>query len=369
MKIKQLGIKNFRNLEAITYTPGASLNIFLGDNAQGKTSLLEAIFLLGNGASFRDGADKDIVRYNSTGYKVYGEYAIEERTLSSSVIYDAEKNKKSLQLNRKAVNYKHPDLLRFVVFIPDDLFLIKGAPGKRRRFLDFILRQVSGTYASQLENYERILKKRSDWLKLGGKDPEVSAVLDDVFLDNAVNIILSRIRLVSVLDEYWQKIYTKLSEGSALAVRLRYALSFPLAAEAIDYSTIRAAMEKQMVEMLPLEQRRKKCLVGPHLDDLNFYLDHRLAKFYASQGQQRSMVIALKLAEVYAHQLLKQRYPIFLLDEVLSELDEQRKKNLIEYLTNLPCQSFLTAVNLDHIEVNPEHCQISEVRKGNVVVF
>ena len=146
-------------------------------------------------------------------------------------------------------------------------------------------------------------------------------------------------------------------------LKIKYALSFPLVNDKINIETLFEKMEEHLLHNIEKETKRKKTLVGPHLDDIHIYVDGKAARYYCSQGQQRSVVIALKLAEIASIAKLKGSFPLFLLDEVLSELDEEKRKALLKYLEEAPFQSFMTALNMDYIKT-VKKARISFVKNG-----
>ena len=348
MKINKLQIRNFRNLKKIEYDPAPGLNIFIGDNAQGKTNLLEAIFMLAAGNSFRNATDANLVNYEAVGYDLAINYSIFERLLQAKIEYRLN-TAKLFMINNKKSNQNHKDRLSVVLFTPDDLFLIKGSPGKRRAFLDFILKQLSGEYLYNLDNYTSILKKRNLLLKNEQTTAKSFKIINDLFIENATRLIIQRINFVSLLDEITQPIYKEINQGHN-ELKTRYAISFKVDSDKINTDVLQNALRKHMEDHLQEEIKRRKTLVGPHLDDINIYQDRRLARTFASQGQQRNMAISLKLAEMYAFKKVRGFYPIFLLDEVLSELDEGKRKMLILHLRQAEFQTFLTSVNIDNID-------------------
>lgn len=349
MKIERLRIRDFRNLRKIDYEPYPGLNIFMGDNAQGKTSLLEAIFVLATGSSFRSASDANLVNQGSHGYMVQGEYTAGERRIESQVQYQVN-DSKSFFINKKKCSHNHGDRLKVVLFTPDDLFLVKGAPGKRRAFLDFILKQLSAEYFYNLENYQEILKKRNAYLKKETLTGKTARIINDIFVEQAIKLILQRINFVNLIDELCGPIY-KIINGGQNQFKARYALSFAIESDRINTDVLREAMQFHIQEHGPEEIKRRKTMVGPHLEDINFYQDGNLARIYASQGQQRNMAISLKLTEIYAYARIKEDYPVFLLDEVLAELDEGKRRMLLAYLQDAEFQSFLTAVKMDELDL------------------
>ena len=354
--------RDFRNLEKLTYRPGSGLNIILGDNAQGKTNILESIYLLSVGTSFRTGSDKNLLRYNKETYALRGLYSCNDRNLEAELTYHL-KSGKMFKINSKKTTFGNPLRLRVVIFSPDDLFLIKGSPHKRRQFLDFILTQIKSEYNYNLVNYSKILKKRNLLLKREQYNTRSFAIIEEVFIENAARIILARINLINNLDEYAASIYQEITNRKG-NLKIRYALSFPLESGKINHDALKEALKKQIGEKKEQEIKRRSSLVGPHRDDLNVYQDGRIARYFASQGQQRNIVVALKLAELHTLKKISGFNPVFLLDEVLSELDREKRQLLLDYLQEAEFQSFLTSVNLD--EIDHKSAAVVTVKNGHL---
>lgn len=361
MKLRQVEARDFRNIARLNYHPGAGLNILLGDNAQGKTNILESIYVLSTGSSFRTGQDKNMIAYEKEAFILRGRYDYNGRDFEAVLNYNL-KAGKNFTLNSKKTNFNNNDRLRVVLFTPDDLYLIKGSPGKRRQFLDFILGQIKTEYDYNLANYVKILKKRNLLLKREQSNTKSFKIIEDIFIENAARVILARINLITILDECSSLIYKEISNEGQL--KTRYALSFPIDSGKINLDILKTALKKQIQEKADQEIRRKSSLVGPHLDDIHIYQDGRMARYFASQGQQRNIAVTLKLAELYTFRKISGFHPVFLLDEVLSELDAQKRQLLLDHLQEAEFQSFLTSVHLNDIEYS--RAAVSVVQNGKI---
>jgi DNA replication and repair protein RecF len=346
LKLDKIWIKNFRNIKNLYYEANEKLNFFIGNNAQGKTSFLEAIYVLSNPNTFRIGNDSNLINYQADSYSVSSWHTFEARQINSDLCYNSVR--KIFKINHKLTNYKNNDRLRVVLFTPDDLYLIKGSPVKRRLFIDYLLRQVSYEYSFNLDKYNSILKKRNILLKNNQANSKSFIILNELFIENSVKIIIQRINLINTIDELISNLFTQIN-NSHIPIKIKYALSFKIDSDKINSDILSKEMFKYLDQNIDNEIAKRKTLFGPHLDDLNFYLNNRSAKIYASQGQQRNLAISLKLAEVYVFKKIKNYYPLFLLDEVMAELDEERKQNLFNLLSKADFQSFLTSVSLDKI--------------------
>ncbi|MGI5911966.1 MAG: DNA replication/repair protein RecF [Syntrophomonadaceae bacterium] len=350
MKLKRLEIANFRNILNIHYQPGPGLNILQGDNGQGKTNIIESIYVLATGNSFRTNIDKNLVNYDKDSFHIQGCYTCKERKIESNLQYNISNGKK-YTINSKKTTHRHYDRLRVVLFTPDDLSLIKGAPGKRRNFIDVLLKQIFKEYYSDFVSYTKILKKRNLLLKKEQTNSTSFEIINQLFIENAARIIMARIKLINVLDEKAAAVYNKLNDEDII-LKIRYALSFPIDSDKIDANVLKEALKKQINLKHEDEIKQKNTLIGPHLDDINIYQNGKIARYFASQGQQRNIVVAIKLAEMITFNTISDFYPVFLLDEVLSELDNKKQYLLLDYLNEAEFQSFLTSVRLKDIKKN-----------------
>lgn len=350
MKIKQLQLNNFRNIEKIELNPDEKLNFFIGNNAQGKTNILEAIFFLATGNSFRSNDDNNLVKFGSQNFLLKASYKYEDRTIHTNLSYEKQQGK-IIKINGKKPGQSNANRLKTVLFIPDDLFLVKGNPAKRRNFLDFVLKQLSPEYKYNLNNYSNILKKRNFLLKREQSKSSSFAIVDELFVESAVKIVIARLKYINVLDSTVREIYEKLNSEPP-QLKIRYALSFPLDNGKINLESLRETLSKEIKQNKEVELKKRITVLGPHLDDMHIYQDGRLARQFASQGQQRNISVCLKFAEMESFKKISGYYPILLLDEVLAELDNQKRQLLIDYLLKSQFQSFLTSVNLERINLS-----------------
>jgi len=348
LKLKKISIENFRNITDIEYEAVNGLNIFMGENAQGKTNIIEAIFMMATGNSFRTSNDKLMVKYESACFQIAGKHQFENRLIDTGVYYHLNKGK-TIKINNKKTTQNNTNRLRVVVFTPDDLYLVKGSPSRRRIFVDIILREVSAEYRLLLENYNKVLRKRNDLLRKDKSNTRNYSVINELFIEYSVKIITSRINFVNLLDKLVKESYTKINKNDD-EIKLKYALSFPVQDDKENKQTLTDNLYNYLADKKENELRKKRSIAGPHLDDINIYLNNKPARLYASQGQQRNIAVSLKLAEIYAFKELCGFYPVFMLDEVLAELDDIRKVNLLEEISKGEYQSFLTSVSNENLK-------------------
>lgn len=366
MKVIRYQAVNFRNLLKVEHLPSPVMNIIVGDNAQGKTNLLEAICVSATGTSFRTASDRVMVNNQAEEYQLFCCYEFEERCFESKIKFSRATGK-TITLNGRKTNHHHPDRLRVVVFTPDDLYLVKGSPSRRRFFLDFSLKQANAEYGYYLDNYVKILKKRNALLKNNQANTKTFALTTEIYIEQAVKIILARIQMVNLLDQLAGSLYEDISGECSGGLKLRYALSFPLDSGKINFDILRLSMLNQLQQINEQERARKTSLIGPHRDDINIYLSDHPARQFASQGQQRSIAVSLKLAELMALQKTHGEYPVFLLDEVLSELDNQRQQRLLSYLQSASFQSFVTTVHLENRFLKESSVSVYRMQGGKLI--
>lgn len=365
MFLQAVHINNFRNIENVYYEPSQQMNIFIGENGQGKTNLLEAICVLAQGSSFRSANDADLMRYETEKYEIQGRYLINADKKVDAALSFQSNGTKSFKINGKKTTLNSADRLRVVVFTPDDLYLVKGSPSLRRSFIDFGLKQISADYHKHWDDFYRLLRKRNISFKNPMSNVKGLEILDEMYCDQAAQIVLARLNYVNVINSRARDIYRALNPaGGELTVR--YALSFPISNGKINVDCIKRALADEIQGKRALEVQRGTSMFGPHRDDVYLYLEGRMARHFASQGQQRNLVVSIKLAELEAFREVKGYYPVFILDEVLAELDEEKKRLLIEFLGKAEFQSFLSSVNLDVLE-KATRARISLVQAGSLL--
>ncbi len=267
--------------------------------------------------------------------------------------------RKKITLNNKRFIPQQQDRLRATIFTPDDLYLIKGSPSRRRSFLDSLLTQISSDYKRNLDDYEQLLSRRNNLLRADSVEMAMLEAIDHVFASTAAQIIMARLNILRTLEVYALDSYQTI--GGREALRLKYAVSFPLSSGKINYETVKKDLMDNILSIRSRECHLKNTMIGPHRDDINLYIKENNAKLFASQGQQRNIVIALKLAELETIHKTTGFYPIFLLDEVLAELDAQKREQIIGFLQGSPFQTFLTSVEISLFgDINGKIMRIEE---------
>ena len=356
MKIKGLYLHNFRNYGLCSLQFPAMVNIFYGKNAQGKTNLLEAIFYAAFGMSHRtfqeddlfgDGRREMAVKADFTSFDSDYEIKIKRYEQNGRI-------KKELLLDNVIIRAKeHYGTLNTVMFSPEDLQLIKGEPQLRRRFFDMQIAQTDKAYYELLVKYKRLLQQRNRLLKEirdNNGDKSQLNLWNNELSASATRIIKKRLAALKELLVIASGIYASIAGGSE-SMLINYALKtsndFILQQSDKSESEWQEFYLKELHERQALDILRGNTSIGPHRDDLLFYVSGKLLKAFGSQGQQRSAALALKLAQLEYVKNNTGEYPVLLLDDVMSELDSERRTHLLKFIDGR-VQTFIT-VNDKHL--------------------
>ncbi len=327
MHLKRLELTNFRSYEHRTFEPIPTINIIRGQNAVGKTNLIEAIHYLTGAGSFRTSRDSDLIRHGCNGFQLIGDVFSDGR--EHHIEIDRREGRKSYTVNgvKKRRRADITGLVRCVAFCPDDLELIKGSAAERRSFLDSSISQIRPNYASCISEYNRLLLQKSRILRDYHKKSSLLELLDDFtsqLLAYGARIILYRRSFCESLSISASEEHEKISGGSE---KLSIAYSCPY--EAQDVKNLYLEMWETYMKRKADELERGVSLVGPHRDELQIMINGALARDFASQGQIRSAVLSLMLAKRSLYYKNTGEYPIMLLDDILSELDDKRRSYVL----------------------------------------
>jgi len=326
MKIQHLSLRNFRNAEEseIDFSPG--VNVICGANAAGKTNILEAIFYFAAGKSFRNCKDRELIKFGCEKGQIGIKFATQNVEYDMSAILN-KSGRRIIKLGN-SVPLKMTEYIgrfRAVIFTPDHLSLVKGSPENRRRFLDLAICQSFPRYAPTLNEYNRVLAQKNALLKHGNVIDELLQVYNERLASLAAVITVNRRKYVLKLEEEARKFLLDMS-GSKENLTLNYQSQAGL------FESQDELKEKYLQlfnEKAGYEKERYLAFYGAHKDDFAVCINKKSARMYGSQGQQRSIVLALKLAEGELSAKLTGEYPVFLLDDILSELDKDRKEYIL----------------------------------------
>ena len=362
MFLKNIKIQNFRNYKNLSLNFEKGLNIIYGNNGQGKTNLLESIYVLGMTKSHRSYIDNDLIKENENFFKVSGNLYIENIKSKLELTYDNSDKVLKLDNNivKKISNYISK--MNIIIFYPDDLNLIKGSPFDRRRFLNSEVSQLSGEYLNILNDYNKLLKMRNDYLKNNNIDQNYLTILTNYLIDKAIILYKMRFKFIEKLNNNIEKIYDDLANIKKF--NIIYKTSFKI--ENYEKEALKQQMIEQFKKNYHKELKNKITMIGPHRDDLEFYIDNDNIKNLGSQGQQRMAILAIKLAEINIIKSYKGSYPILLLDDVFSELDKKKKNNLLKYLEK-DIQTIITTTDLTNINKKiRDNSKLIEIEKGQI---
>lgn len=360
MWLEHLNLKHYRNYEEATATFSPKLNIFLGQNAQGKTNFLEAIYFLALTRSHRTRSDKELVTFGQSGFSISGLVHRTNNNLPLDITWTDKGRVCKLNHLKQNKLSDYIGKMTVVLFAPEDLQLIKGAPSLRRKFMDIDLGQIKPLYLSDLSHYNHVLKQRNSYLKSADKvDTVFLSVLDEQLADYGSRVITHRMAFIEQLAIEADRNHYAIS-NQLEHVKLSYQSSVNFS----DLSTLKEAFIKQLEQQQQRDIFKRNTSIGPHRDDLTFAINDIPADF-CSQGQHRSLILSLKMAEI---ELFKQQtgdYPILLLDDVMSELDNNRQMKLLEGIKE-NVQTFITTTSLDHLKGLPDDLQVFQVNQGTI---
>lgn len=337
MFIESLSLNNYRNYYNADINFSEGINILYGDNAQGKTNVLEAIYMLATTKSHRGNKDKEIIRFECDESHIRA--SVKKHQVSHRIDMHLRKSKsKGVAIDMLPIR-KSADLMglvNIILFSPEDLTIIKNSPSERRRFMDMELCQLNKIYYSNLATYNKILNQRNNLLKQIYYDKsqiDMLDVWDNQLVDYGIKIIKERNNFIDMLNEIILDIHKKLTSNK----------------EELIISYDKDVHENIFLEEICLKRdmdlRYQSTQIGPHRDDLSFMINGIDVKKFGSQGQQRTVALSLKLAEISLVKKIINDNPILLLDDVMSELDSTRRDALLSYINDI--QTIITCTGYD----------------------
>jgi len=332
--LRKIKLVNFRNYKTFNINFQKNINIIIGDNAQGKTNILESIYTLALTKSYRTTNDSNLIRINQEKFIIIGE--IKDGSIFKKLSLELHKSNKVVKINDNIIN-KISDYignLYVILSSPDDLQMIKGSPTERRNFLNIEISQLSSNYIKKYNEFNKILKMRNDYLKLlftnNIGDYAYLEVLTNNLIDREIDIYMERKNFIDKVNKNLTDIYKDIANIKDLKIIYETNVEFN------DFNT--QDIKRVLTEKYKKNQQREiamgMTLYGPHRDDFTFKINDNDIKIFGSQGQQKLAFIALKFAEIPIFEEKTGTKPIILLDDIFSELDKTKKNKLIQYINN-----------------------------------
>ena len=353
MYINKIKLNNFRNYDEQEIELEPNINIFYGDNAQGKTNIIESIFISSIGKSFRTNKENELIKFNKDFSSIYIEYEKSDRQGNIRINIS---NKKEIFINGVKIK-KLSELLgkiNTVIFTPDDINILKDGPQKRRRFLDIMIGQLRPNYVHILNMYNKTIEQRNNYLKqikIENKPEEMLEIWDEKLAEYGVKIYEYRNEFIEKIKNKINNIHKKITDEK----------------EEIKIEYISDCSNKENYLNI-LKERKKLDIIkgfttkGIHRDDFMIYINDELVNVYGSQGQNRTVILSLKISELQVIYDEIGEYPILLLDDFMSELDEKRRKNFLENIKDT--QVIITCT--DKLELDNIKYKIYNVKKGEI---
>ncbi|MDD4809096.1 MAG: DNA replication/repair protein RecF, partial [Bacilli bacterium] len=311
--------------------------------------------------------DNNLIKNGFNNAKIKGN--ILDNNIKSTMEINIEKKNKHFKIDNNDIKKTSDYIskLNIIIFYPEDLELIKGSPGVRRKYFNLELSQLYPKYFKVLNDYKKILKIRNDYLKQMQKGIEVDQtyfdILTEYLIENAIFIYKARNKFILRINEYFGKIYKRISGTEGLIIK--YSPYFNL--ENFETEYLKKTLKEKVIKMHSTEIKLGVTLIGPHRDDFLFYLKENNIKEFGSQGQQRLAIISLKLAEVDVFRKYNNKIPILLLDDVFSELDDNKKNKLLKYISK-NTQTFITTTDLKNIDPKTlTQAKIFKIKEGKVI--
>ncbi len=365
MYLKRLELKNFRNYQDLDLNFSDNINIIHGENAQGKTNLLESIYFLAITKSHRSFIDNNLIKNDKNFFKIKAELVTKNFTKQFELMFN-EKNKKFI-IDKKEIKVTSDYLsnINVIIFYPEDLDIIKNSPNIRRRYLDIEIGQLDKKYLKVLSEYNKLLKIRNDMLKSNLKNNDLNInylySIDEHLVDRASKIHHMRNKFITKINEILPDIYKNIT--STDKIYLNYIPSDNILMGDIE-------IKEKFHKLLELKRSNDikigRTSVGPHLDDFNFIYMEKDLKYFGSQGQQRAAVLSLKLSEIKIFKNHTGETPILLLDDVFSELDENKRNNLLKYI-NKDVQTIITTTDINLVSKELlQKSNIIKIKNGQI---
>ncbi len=351
MYLRNLALSHYRNYDELSLTFDGQIQLFIGNNAQGKTNVLESIYLLSLAKSHRTSRDKELIAWNADYATVRSEVERRYGSVRLEIQLTAKGKRAKINGLEQQKLSEYIGALNAVMFAPEDLAIVKGAPAQRRRFIDMEIGQVSRPYLHNLSQYNKVLAQRNQLLKdiMARKthSVEMISIWNTQLAELAVKLLRKRFEYIRKLETWAMNIHAGITDGKEV-LSLHYENTTPVVPE-MDANQAVESLLDAFEKSFEKEKLRGSTLIGPHRDDFSLQINGIDVQTYGSQGQQRTSALSLKLAEI---ELIKEEvgeYPVLLLDDVLSELDEHRQTLLLETIQN-KVQTFVSSTGVEGLK-------------------
>ncbi|MDU5260838.1 MAG: DNA replication/repair protein RecF [Clostridium celatum] len=360
MFIKRLQMLNYRNYNVLDISLGPHVNVFMGDNAQGKTNILEGIYYCAFARSHRTSKDRELINWNSDNALLsvtVGRERLDKR-IDISILKDG---KKAIQINKIKIK-KIGELFgnfNVVMFSPEDLKIIKDSPGVRRKFIDMELCQLNPKYYYNLVQYNKVLNERNSILRNRNINKDILDVYDMQLVEFGYNIIIDRLEYIQKLNKYSTKIHSDITSG-------KEKIEFKYISTIKDLENIKENFYSLLGKNRSRDCERGITSIGPHRDDFTVLINDIDTKSYGSQGQQRTAVLTIKFSSLKIIKELTGEHPVLLLDDVLSELDFSRKRYILSTIGDI--QTIITCTGIEDLyEYLDDKSKVFKVKDGEIL--
>ncbi len=370
MKIENLNLSHFRNVSELSIEFGPKINVFIGGNGHGKTNILEGIYLLTQGESFRYGNNDAFISHHHIESALRAK--IKEKELEWDLKLQIYKTKTKHLLNEKKITAYHcAEKFPIILFSPESLSAIKEGDEERRKLVDSLLVTTHPELSQLVNDYKKILKTRNSVLKnhLSGNstEKETKLILESLnlrFLNLATDLTLARIHAIREIISELKMAMKFISNGTNVDISVEYVISGTNATQ-FEREKIFDSLHKRLLDLATVELFTGFTLVGPHKHDIKFLYGNKDSRLFCSQGQQRAMILSFKMAQIVYHQRVRDIDPVLILDDVLSELDTEKRSALASFLVGIGAQVFIstTEMNLAN-EIRANDLSIFEIADG-----
>lgn len=367
MRITKINLVNFRNYSNLEIHFNSKMNILIGDNAQGKTNILESIVFLALTKSHRIGNNPNIIQFNKDKCIIKG--TIKKAKVISKLEVIITESSKKISVNKTEIKKVSDYIsnLNIIIFTPDDLEIIKSSPSIRRNLLNIQLSQISKLYLNTYNEYNKILKTRNEYLKIlfsnSIADKKYLDILTDKLIEKAIIIYQKRKEYLDLVNNNIDTYFKEISNTSGLKIVYLPNVEF----SSYDSNSIKEKLKNVFEKNYLKELNYRITIFGPHRDDFIFQFQGNDLKYYGSQGQQKLAILSFKLSEIDIFKELTGFFPVLLLDDIFSEFDLKKQNKLLNLINNKDVQSILTTTNLKGINKKYlENSYIYKISNGKI---